>query len=120
VSSMRFTRDPECVGACRDFVEQALGSRPVELVDRAVLVTSELVTNVIRHTSDGGVLEVVVGPDHLRLEVSDFSHRQPVEVHHSPRATGGMGLPIVSSLSSSWGVQESRAGKTVWATFDPR
>jgi anti-sigma regulatory factor (Ser/Thr protein kinase) len=118
VTRMHFTRDPECVAACRDFVEQALRPRPVELVDRATLVTSELVTNVIRHTSDGGLLELVVAPEQLRLEVSDFSHNQPLELPHDESATQGRGLPIVSSLSSDWGVHESRSGKTVWATFD--
>src|ERR1700722_34276 len=74
VTRMHFTKDPECVAVCRDFVVQTLGPRPVELVDRAVLVASELVTNVIRHTSNGGTLEVIFGSDQLRLEVSDFSH----------------------------------------------
>ena len=120
MASMHFTRDPACVGVCRDFVERTLRSRPPELVDRAVLVTSELVTNAIRHTVGGGVLEVVLGPGQLRLEVRDSSHEQPVEALPRPNAAGGRGLPIVSSLASHWGVDESRSGKTVWATFDDR
>ena len=77
MTRMHFTKDPDCVAACRDFVKQALCPRPVELVDRATLVASELVTNVIRHTSDGGSLELVVAPEQLRLEVSDFSTISP-------------------------------------------
>jgi signal transduction histidine kinase len=118
VTRMHFTNDPECVAACRDFVAQALRSRPVEVVDRAVLVASELVTNVIRHTPTGGVLEVIVARQQLRLEVSDFSHDQPLELPHGESATHGRGVPIVTSLSSNWGVHQSRAGKTIWATFD--
>jgi len=90
----------------------------VELVDRAVLVTSELVTNVIRHTQNGGTLELIFAPEQLRLEVSDLSHDQPLELPHGESATHGRGLPIVSTMSSNWGVQESRAGKTIWAIFD--
>ncbi len=120
MTKMHFTKDPDCVAACRDFVKQALCPRPVELVDRATLVASELVTNVIRHTSDGGSLELVVAPDQLRLEVSDLSHNQPLELPHDESAIRGRGLPIVSSLSSAWGVHESHAGKTIWATFDLR
>jgi anti-sigma regulatory factor (Ser/Thr protein kinase) len=115
---MHFTKDPECVAACRDFVERALRPHPVELVDRAVLVTSELVTNVIRHTQNGGTLELIFAPERLRLEVSDLSHDRPLELPHDRSATHGRGLPIVSTMSSNWGVQESRAGKTIWATFD--
>ncbi len=120
MTRMHFTKDPECVAVCRHFVEQALRPRPVELVDRAVLVTSELVTNVIRHTPNGGRLELIIAPEQLRLEVTDFSHDQPFELPHGDSAVHGRGLPIVSLLSSSWGVHESRAGKTVWATFDQR
>jgi anti-sigma regulatory factor (Ser/Thr protein kinase) len=118
VTRMHFTSDPECVAACRDFVERTLRPRSVELVDRAVLVTSELVTNAIRHTHCGGSLEVVIAPEQLRLEVSDFSHTQPRELPPSQSATHGRGLPIVSTLASNWGVHESGAGKTIWATFD--
>ena len=114
---MHFANDPECVSACRDFVERSLRPRSVELVDRAVLVASELVTNVIRHTPNGGLIEVVIAPEQLRLEVSDFSRTQPREL---PRqcVAHGRGLPIVSRLASEWGVQENGAGKTIWATFD--
>jgi anti-sigma regulatory factor (Ser/Thr protein kinase) len=87
------------------------------LVDRAVLVTSELVTNVILHTPNGGLLELVIAPEQLRLEVSDASHQYPVEVPHGVATDHGRGLPIVASLANDWGVQEGSAGKTVWATF---
>ncbi len=118
MTRMHFTNDPECVAACRDFVERALRPRSVELVDRAVLVTSELVTNAIRHTRQGGSLEVVIGPELLRLEVSDYSHSEPRQLPHGESAMHGRGLPIVSTLASDWGVHESGAGKTIWATFD--
>lgn len=117
MARMHFTNDPKCVAACREFVAQALHSRPAELVDRAVLVASELVSNVVRHTPNGGKIEVIVAAQQLRLEVSDFSYDQPIPLPHSDTAIDGRGLPIVSSLASTWGVQESRAGKTIWATF---
>jgi hypothetical protein len=64
---MHFTKAPEGVAACRDFVEEALRSCPVELFDRAVLVTSELASNVIRHTQNGGLLELAIGSYQLQL-----------------------------------------------------
>jgi anti-sigma regulatory factor (Ser/Thr protein kinase) len=114
---MHFTKDPECVAACRRFIEKKLGQRSPELRDRAVLVASELVTNVILHTTNGGTLEVVISPTQLRLEVSDVSQLHPVEGPPGLSTVRGRGLPIVSSLSDSWGVHDSRRGKTVWATF---
>ncbi len=120
MTRMHFTKDPDCVAACREFIVSALRPRSGDLVDRAVLVASELVTNAIRHTPDGGTIDVQVAPELLRLEVSDASHTHPAELPHGEHATHGRGLPIISSLASSWGVHDSATGKTVWATIDLR
>jgi anti-sigma regulatory factor (Ser/Thr protein kinase) len=109
-----------CVAECRGFVERALESRPTDLIDRAVLVTSERVTNVILHTPNGGLLELVVATERLRLEVSDISLQTPMEVPHDNTSDYGRGLPIVESLADDWGIRLGGAGKTVWASFKPR
>lgn len=114
---IHFTKDPGCVAACRGFVENELGQRSPELRDRAVLVASELVTNAILHTANGGTLDLIISPTQLRLEVSDGSHTAPVERAHGPSDVCGRGLPIVSRLSDDWGVRRSPSGKTIWATF---
>ncbi len=117
MARMRFTKDQECVAECRNFVDRGLRTHPNELRERVVLVTSELVTNVILHTPNGGQLELVVASQHVRVQVSDFSHDQLTELPHGQFALHGRGLPIVASLASTWGVHENSSGKTVWATF---
>lgn len=50
------------------------------LADTAELLTTELVTNALRHTDRGAVLTVTLlpGADHrLRVEVRDFTTRHP-------------------------------------------
>lgn len=91
-----------------------------DVVDDLALVVSELVTNVVRHTScDEAAVALFRSRDTLRVEVSDGDTTPPhlttgpVTEHGS-----GLGLRIVDSLSSRWGVRAATDGKTVWAEFD--
>lgn len=84
------------------------------------LAASELVTNVIVHTADGGTLKAwdrnVDRP--LRLEVEDFDGRVPRATGLPPAsAASGHGLAIVECVSDSWGVDTTSTGKIVWAEF---
>ncbi|MBI5090473.1 MAG: ATP-binding protein [Actinobacteria bacterium] len=89
------------------------------LEEDVTLATSELVSNVITHTDDGGTLDAWdPKPDvPLRVEVADTdsSPAAPVEV---PPERGGMGLKIVDQLADDWGVVPREDGKVVWAEFD--
>jgi anti-sigma regulatory factor (Ser/Thr protein kinase) len=90
-------------------------------ISRAVLVaTSELVTNVIRHTGGGGTLRAWEPHSNtpLRVEVEDDDPAVPVLRTPADGGQGGHGLTIVAGLSSGWGVQPTRAGKIVWAEFE--
>ena len=115
--TMRFTNDPICVAICREFVETALRTYPRAVIDRAVLVTSELVTNVILHTPGGGLLELDLATELLQVVVSDQSDEPPVELPHGESAFHGRGLPIVRSLADDWGIEHTGSGKSIWATF---
>jgi anti-sigma regulatory factor (Ser/Thr protein kinase) len=79
------------------------------------LVASELVSNAVRHTDDGGRLEAWDG-DPFRVEVRDTSTDLP---RTGPETiTGGRGLRIVDTLSSRWGAEPLDDGKVVWAEFE--
>ena len=84
-------------------------------------VASELVSNVVQHTDDGGTVRAWdPKPDvPLRLEVSDTGSQLPA-TQGPPRQLGGRGLIIVDALADAWGVQIAvpGPGKTVWAEFD--
>jgi anti-sigma regulatory factor (Ser/Thr protein kinase) len=100
-------------------ITELLAGRVAEgdLLDVAVL-TSELVTNAVRHagagTDDTIVVHVAIAADVLRVEVCDrgpgFSRPDVL----LPRAQGGgNGLLLVERLSSSWGVSGDD-GTCVW------
>ena len=87
-----------------------------ELLDDALLVTSELVTNAVLHAAGSGIEMVVQLIDHaVRVEVHDDSVRLPAPRASTDQETTGRGLALVNAVAASWGVDESAAGKRVWA-----
>ncbi|MGA4980779.1 ATP-binding protein [Streptomyces cellulosae] len=86
----------------------------------AELLTSELVTNALVHTDRDAVLTADVGPWGLRVEVRDFTAREP---RPRPRTgndtTNGRGLLLVESLADDWGVRRHGVGKSVWFALGP-
>jgi anti-sigma regulatory factor (Ser/Thr protein kinase)/transcriptional regulator with XRE-family HTH domain len=90
---------------------------PTHILEDAALLTSELVTNSVKHTASEWIeLEVTLGTDRLRIEVSDQS-RETIRPR-TPGIEGGWGLVIIGELATRWGVERQRAGKTIWAEFD--
>ena len=89
---------------------------PEDSLDTAALLTTELVSNAIRHTRDELVLSVRLEGGDLRVGVADSSHRRPQLVQVAERDTSGRGLHLVDALAARWGVEpdERGLGKTVW------
>jgi anti-sigma regulatory factor (Ser/Thr protein kinase) len=108
-------RRPEAPGEARQALQQWLTglSRPVQLIDDAALVVSELVTNAVRHTDSAPVVVAQLDGSRLRIEVHDHS-RQPATPVTRPDG-GGLGLHIVARLADSWGCEPTPTGKYVWA-----
>ncbi|MFF3560660.1 ATP-binding protein [Streptomyces sp. NPDC002574] len=93
------------------------------LADTAVLLTTELVTNALRHTDRGAVLTATFAPapaHRLRVEVRDFASRHPRLRSPSTHGTSGRGLQLVQSLADAWGVhaEGDGSGKVVWFELD--
>ena len=84
----------------------------------AALLTSELVTNVIRHVA-GGTATVVVSCGHgqLRVDVHDASCVMPVLMDAPADAENGRGLMMVASLATDWGFYGTHEGKAVYFTL---
>jgi hypothetical protein len=89
------------------------------LVDDAVLLTSELVTNAVVHAGTpvqvtcrlaDGAVEVVVSDGQPGRLVPEAPEPQPVPTER----TGGRGLLLPAALASAWGVAYGRSSKAVW------
>jgi anti-sigma regulatory factor (Ser/Thr protein kinase) len=109
-------RDPAAAAQARQFVDRLLQTRRLssEAVERARLVSSELVTNAYRHGEGEIELWVEVFDDRLRIEVLDGGTDQAPAVRERPAdETGGWGLRIVDQLALQWGVFEGTTH--VWA-----
>ena len=101
-------------GVCAD----ALVSPP--LVETALLLVSEVVTNAVVHGDGRPVLDIDVGPDVLRVTVTDDSPELPrLQLDNPLLAPGGRGLHLVDTLSSRWGTDPRvPSGKAVWFELD--
>ena len=118
-STLRRTLPPtaESAGVARWLVNDLLRDLVDEDTrDTAALLTTELVSNAIRHTRDELVISVRLAAGRLRVGVSDSSHRRPQLVQVGSRDTSGRGLHLVQALADGWGVDpdERGLGKTVW------
>lgn len=121
-SHWRFPADPASVGQARQAVVEALphDSGP-QLIDTLRLLTSELVTNAIRHgarPAEDHLVELALWPadGHYWLAVSDPGDGRPALGSPRPGACGGRGLVLVDALSVAWAVIPRRTcGKSVVA-----
>jgi anti-sigma regulatory factor (Ser/Thr protein kinase) len=92
------------------------------LMNIAELVTSELVTNAVRHARTDVDVEVLQRGDFVHLRVRDQSTAVPrLRPGTGPSlGSGGRGLRLVDVYASGWGYVRSADGKVVWATMRAR
>jgi anti-sigma regulatory factor (Ser/Thr protein kinase) len=120
------------VRQARAKLAQDLSERDVlgTVVDDAVLILSEFVTNALRHARalNSDTIRVswnLTGEGLLRIEVTDGGGTtRPVTKPYSMSvsAQAGRGLEIVDRLSDRWGSQREESGDeyTVWAELAVR
>ena len=101
------------VPLAREFVRTTLSEHGADvLVEDALLVVSELVTNAVLHGYGAPVLRLGPGTGWVRIEVADDSPCLPAR--RASGATGGWGLALVERLASNWGATRVGRGKVVW------
>src|SRR5258707_11983159 len=110
---------PAAPAEARGYVRAAIDAWGVPVDPHvAALLTSELVTNAIRHEAGETVkLFVTCSCGHLRVYVHDTSRSWPVPLDTSADAEAGRGLMLVASLSTDWGYYRTPAGKAVYFTL---
>ncbi len=108
-------------------------------VDSAVLLASEMITNVLVHTDGDALLvaEVSGAPGtaegagaagatgaagvtgtaaarRIRIQVTDGSDDLPHKRHPGEMASSGRGLVLTELLADAWGVDPQGEGKSIW------
>jgi anti-sigma regulatory factor (Ser/Thr protein kinase) len=116
---IRLASGPAAVPAARRQVQAAIRAWavPADPADVALL-TSELVTNAVRHAA-GPVVTLVVScsPGQVRVDVHDTSSVLPATADVPADAESGRGLHLVASLAREWGFYRTPAGKAVYFTL---
>ncbi|MEU6950601.1 SpoIIE family protein phosphatase [Streptomyces sp. NPDC046316] len=120
------TFDPvgRSVATARAFVRDTLqGWGYAEVVDDAVVLTSELVTNAVIHAGTAADVLCLRSEDGIRVEVADrYPEREiPLQggrtVAH-PDRENGRGLLLCAALATRWGVEYTPTHKRVWFQLD--
>lgn len=117
-----FEASPDAPGRSRWLVSDALerwGVEDEQARADVVLLTSEVVTNAIRHCRKRVELHVHLEADVLRIEVLDDSPLGPASSEGDLLSEKGRGLQIVELIAAAWGVEPSDEGKTVWFEVEP-
>ena len=121
VSVVELPADQQAPGQARRATREVLRTWQLPaLVDRVVLVVSELVTNSIRYGRPPLRLVLTRHPRDVRVDVHDAVASEP-ELRAGPAsadAESGRGLLIVSAVADAVGVEQVPGdGKHVFASF---
>ncbi|MFB7111077.1 SpoIIE family protein phosphatase [Streptomyces sp. NPDC056190] len=113
------------VATARSFVRDTLqGWGFGDIVDDAVVLTSELVTNAVVHAGTAADVLCLRSDDGARIEVSDRYPERELPVQSSavnmgsPDREGGRGLQLCAALAGRWGVEYTPTHKKVWFQLD--
>lgn len=116
VAAIDLPADASSPASAREFVRSVLGRWSCDhLVDTALLISSELVTNAIVHARSPLRLRLRLAHEVVRIEVADEGQGTPAPREPDRDRPGGRGLPIIEALSIDWGMAPTSAGKVVWA-----
>ncbi|WP_176404425.1 ATP-binding protein [Actinomadura sp. BRA 177] len=126
---------PSAVGLARTFAEAQMRKWDyLHILDSALLIVSEIVTNAARQTPDEeirlqlsrddyGIIIAVWDADHALPEAKPMAELTLDDLDLSEEAfddNGGWGLHIVQALAAKCGVTADPAGgKWVWARMHP-
>lgn len=113
------------VATARSFVRDTLqGWGFGDIVDDAVVLTSELVTNAVVHAGTSADVLCLRTEDGVRIEVADRYPEREIPLQAaavnmgSPDREGGRGLQLCAALAVCWGVEYTPTHKQVWFQLD--
>jgi anti-sigma regulatory factor (Ser/Thr protein kinase) len=120
VSQHRLEPDPHAVAPARRWTVAQAASAGLTDDDAAAvleLLSSEIITNAVRHGDGEIVVSVVRNGTTLRVAVTDAGTGSPTPGTPDDDAVTGRGMLLVAALSESWGIEHHPSGGTcVWFT----
>ncbi|WP_330458898.1 SpoIIE family protein phosphatase [Streptomyces sp. NBC_00820] len=111
--------EPERIAEARQHLRELLHDwSSADQVDSAVLLLSEMITNVLVHTdADALVLAEISGEPggrRLQVKVTDTGDDLPHKRSPGELASSGRGLVLIELLAEAWGVEPRGEGKSIW------
>ncbi len=127
-AGVRLPADRRTPAAARALVRSVLAEADLdELLNEALLLTTELSTNAVVHAGTELDIEVAADPDGLTVTVTDFAGG-PIETVVAPPGNDtsdisqvserGRGLLLVDHFASRWGTIHDADRKGVWFRLD--
>ena len=113
--SVRLPPQPSSVAEARTHMRDLVVECDREdLVESALLLTSEIVTNALLHAGTDIDVAGTVDAHGLLVEIGDGSAHLPSRRRYAATAGTGRGLLMLESMVDDWGVTSRPGGKTVW------
>lgn len=127
VRRVRLPADRRTPAAARAVVRSVLAEADLdELLNEALLLTTELSTNAVVHAGTELDIEVVADPAGLTVTVTDFAAGPPKltvrplneQTDIAEVSERGRGLLLVDHFASRWGTTHLPTGKGIWFRLD--
>ncbi|GLZ39802.1 SpoIIE family protein phosphatase [Actinokineospora sp. NBRC 105648] len=116
LATLALSTDGTAAATARALVEHHLHEWGLSaLADRAMTITSELVTNAIKHTGRPALFRLHADGTRLSIDVSDHGSTRPRTIPAALDDEQHRGLHIVECFASRWGTRPTTDGKVVWA-----
>ena len=116
-SELRLRPGPAAPSLARAAIAAAGFGLPAVVVADAELLTSEVVSNAVKHAGLDPSQEIVVrivADGYVRVEVVDQGPPFEADLRRPGSGSSGWGLLLVDAVATSWGVEREGSGKRVW------
>ncbi|ONI71975.1 protein serine phosphatase [Kribbella sp. ALI-6-A] len=118
-ASLPLTADPAVGARARTFVrEQLTRWELTEVVEPALTVAVELVSNAVRHSGRPVALRLHHDGARLTIDVADHDVATPRMSEPGVEEERHRGLYLVNAYAARWGTRSTPDGKVVWAEID--
>ncbi len=120
--TLRLLRTRHAPSLAREAVREFGAGWPAETLHNALLVVSELVTNVVLHGDGVIIVAVECRGESVAIAVRDEGDGGLMMLEQTADSESGYGLAIVDGITDVWGVRrvDQQPGKSVWCRLSPR